>query len=94
VEFPTALPYFVVIAAVVGSDFNLATQVGLVALFNVVYVAPLLVIALISRVSGDSAAARIRWIRAQLMRYSGGVVAVVLLGAGLALITAGIVGFA
>jgi cytochrome c biogenesis protein CcdA len=94
VELPTALPYFVVIAAVVGADVNVASQVALIALFNLVYVAPLLIIAAISRVSGDRAAVRMQWIRTHLMRYSGALSAVLLLGVGIALVVAGIVGFA
>jgi hypothetical protein len=41
-ELPTALPYFAVIAAVVGSGHPIGTQAALLALFNVAFVAPLL----------------------------------------------------
>jgi hypothetical protein len=43
-ELPTALPYFAVIAAIVGSGHPIGTQVALLALFNVAFVAPLLVV--------------------------------------------------
>jgi cytochrome c biogenesis protein CcdA len=44
VELPTAFPYFAAIAAIVGSGFDIARQVILLVLFNVCFVAPLLVI--------------------------------------------------
>jgi cytochrome c biogenesis protein CcdA len=44
VEFPTALPYFAAIAAVVGSGERLLTQVVLLAIFNLCFVVPLLAI--------------------------------------------------
>ncbi len=44
VELPTAFPYFAAIAAIVGSGFDIARQVMLLVLFNVCFVAPLLVI--------------------------------------------------
>jgi cytochrome c biogenesis protein CcdA len=44
VEFPTALPYFAVIAAVVGSGKSIPTEVVLLAIFNLCFVVPLLAI--------------------------------------------------
>ena len=43
-ELPTAFPYFAALAAIVGSTADLAGQLELVALFNVAFVLPLLVI--------------------------------------------------
>jgi hypothetical protein len=93
VELPTALPYFVVIAAVLGADVSAVAEIAYIVLFNLVYIAPLVVIALIARFSGDRAAARIHWIRGHLVRYSGAIVSLLLLGAGIALVIAGLVGF-
>jgi cytochrome c biogenesis protein CcdA len=42
VELPTAFPYFAVIAAIVGSGLDPARQLGLLLLFNICFVAPLL----------------------------------------------------
>jgi cytochrome c biogenesis protein CcdA len=47
VELPTALPYFAAIAAIVGLDKALPIELGLVALFNVVFLFPLVVIAVV-----------------------------------------------
>jgi Sap, sulfolipid-1-addressing protein len=41
-ELPTAVPYFAVIAAVVGSGQPIGTQVALLVVFNGVFVAPLI----------------------------------------------------
>lgn len=46
VELPTAFPYFAAIAAVVGSRLGLARQLGLLLIFNVCFVLPLIAIAL------------------------------------------------
>ncbi len=44
VELPTALPYFAVIAAIVGSGYGLPRQMILLALYNGCFVLPLLLI--------------------------------------------------
>jgi cytochrome c biogenesis protein CcdA len=44
VELPTAFPYFAVIAAIVGSGLHPLQQLGLLLVFNVCFVAPLLAI--------------------------------------------------
>jgi cytochrome c biogenesis protein CcdA len=41
-ELPTAVPYFAVIAAVVGSGRPIGTQVALLLVFNAVFIAPLI----------------------------------------------------
>jgi cytochrome c biogenesis protein CcdA len=43
-ELPTAFPYFAAIAAIVGSGFGVPRQLGLLILFNVCFVLPLLAI--------------------------------------------------
>jgi cytochrome c biogenesis protein CcdA len=53
VEFPTALPYFAAIAAVVGSGKGIPTQVGLLAIFNVCFVLPLLAIFALRTFAGE-----------------------------------------
>ena len=44
IELPTAFPYFAVIAAIVGSERQVATQIALLVLFNAIFVAPLVAI--------------------------------------------------
>ncbi len=55
VELPTAAPYFAVIAAIVASSASLPEEVGLVALYNIAFVAPLLAIVVTLMVAGDRA---------------------------------------
>lgn len=51
VELPTAFPYFAAIAAIVGLDKPLSVQLALVVLFNVIFLGPLVAIAVVVRFS-------------------------------------------
>ena len=55
VELPTAAPYFAVIAGIVASDAGIAQEIGLVVLYNVAFVLPLIAIVLILLVARDRA---------------------------------------
>ncbi len=55
VELPTAVPYFAVIAGIVASSTSIPREIGLVALYNVAFVAPLLAIIVILLVAGERA---------------------------------------
>jgi cytochrome c biogenesis protein CcdA len=55
IELPTAFPYFAVIAAIVGSGLDPARQLGLLLLFNICFVAPLLGIVAVLTFAGDRA---------------------------------------
>src|SRR5437764_3692114 len=55
VELPTAFPYFAAIAAIVGSGLGLPRQLGLLVLFNVCFVLPLVVIVAIVMFAGERA---------------------------------------
>jgi cytochrome c biogenesis protein CcdA len=55
VELPTAFPYFAAIAAIVGSGLGLPRQLGLLVLFNVCFVLPLIVIVAIVMFAGERA---------------------------------------
>jgi cytochrome c biogenesis protein CcdA len=81
VELPTALPYFAALAAIVGSRFGTVTQVTLVLVYNVVFVAPLVAMLVLVTVAGRRGAAIAAAARSMLQRY-----APVLLPAALALI--------
>jgi cytochrome c biogenesis protein CcdA len=60
VELPTAVPYFAALAAIVAADLSLAGQLLLVAVFNVVFVAPVLAMIAMLAAAGPSAALRLR----------------------------------
>lgn len=55
VELPTAFPYFAAIAAIVGSGLGIPRQVGLLVLFNLCFVLPLIAIVAIVAFAGDRA---------------------------------------
>lgn len=53
VELPTAFPYFAVIAAIVGSGVGLERQLIVLALYNVCFVLPLLLMIATLAIAGD-----------------------------------------
>jgi cytochrome c biogenesis protein CcdA len=55
VELPTAFPYFAVIAAIVGADYDIGRQLLFLALYNVCFLLPLLMIIGTLAVAGDRA---------------------------------------
>ena len=61
VELPTAFPYFAVIAAIVGAGTSIVSQVLLLVLFNVCFIAPLLAILATLTFAGPNAQ---RWLSA------------------------------
>ena len=88
VELPTALAYFAVIAAIVASSAGFLLQIGLVALYNLVFVLPLSAILVVLLVAGDRANGPLRktgeWLAhrwpvvlASLLLVVGGVLTVV-----------------
>jgi cytochrome c biogenesis protein CcdA len=55
VELPTAFPYFAVIAAVVGSGYGPIPQLILLAIYNVAFVLPLIIMIAILMIAPDRA---------------------------------------
>jgi cytochrome c biogenesis protein CcdA len=55
VELPTAAPYFAVIAGIVASSANVPQELGLLTLYNVAFVLPLLVIVAVIAFGGKRA---------------------------------------
>ena len=60
VELPTAAPYFAVIAGIVASSASVPQEIGLLALYNVAFVVPLLAIVVIIAFGGERAD---RWLQ-------------------------------
>ena len=69
VEFPTAFPYFAVIAAIVGSGYDLPRQVILLAIYNGCFVLPLLLIMATLAVAPDGSEHILTRARRFLQRY-------------------------
>ena len=55
IELPTAFPYFAVIAGIVASSATLTQEIGLLALYNVAFVLPLLAIIVLLLLAGERA---------------------------------------
>lgn len=55
VEFPTAVPYFAVIAGIVAADASVPQEIGLLALYCAAFVLPLLAIIVVLLVAGERA---------------------------------------
>jgi cytochrome c biogenesis protein CcdA len=89
-ELPTAFPYFAAIAAIVGTGAPVGSQLLLVVLFNLVFVAPLLAIVAVRAIAGDRATDKLARLRDGVARNAGMVLALVLTAAGLALIAVGL----
>ena len=54
-SFPTAAPYFAVIAGIVASNASIPQEIWLLALYNVAFVLPLLAIVVVLLVAGERA---------------------------------------
>jgi cytochrome c biogenesis protein CcdA len=85
VELPTAAPYFAVIAGIVASSANLPQEIGLLALYNVCFVLPLLAIIAVLVFAGEQADPWLQKGGAWLQRRWPVVLAVLLLVVGSAL---------
>ena len=55
VELPTAIPYFAVIAGIVASSATVPQEIGLLVLYNVAFVLPLLAIIVVLLIAGERA---------------------------------------
>ncbi|MGZ4412655.1 MAG: GAP family protein [Gaiellaceae bacterium] len=94
IELPTALPYFAVIAAVAGSGRPLATQVVLVLLFNLMFVAPLLAVLSIRQLAGTRGLDWLASRRERLERRAGEIVPALVLAVAVLLLAIGMAGLA
>jgi Sap, sulfolipid-1-addressing protein len=70
-ELPTAFPYFAALAAIVRSSVTLPGQLGLVVLFNVAFVVPLLVIIGVRLFAGPRSERILALTRGAMDRYAG-----------------------
>jgi cytochrome c biogenesis protein CcdA len=89
VELPTALPYFAAIASILASKLSLGLQILLVTLYNVAFVAPLLVLLVVRERAGEKGSARIGRVGAWLRVHGAVVLAALLAVVG---VVVGIVG--
>ena len=91
-ELPTAFPYFAAIAAIVGSNRSLPVQIGLIVLFNLAFVAPLIAITALHGLAGPRGDRVLARVRAQLDRRVPMLVSALVFVLAIVVITIGIVG--
>lgn len=94
VELPTAFPYFAAIAAIIGSGLGAASQLIALAVYNVAFVLPLIVMIIVLGIAGDGAKAIIERARDWLQKHWPTLVAVLALVAGLFVTLLGVTGLA
>ncbi len=94
VELPTAFPYFAAIAAIVGSGLGTASQLIALALYNVAFVLPLILMIIVLGVAGDGAKTIIERARNWLQKHWPTLVAALALVAGLFVTLLGVTGLA
>jgi cytochrome c biogenesis protein CcdA len=94
VELPTAVPYLAAIAAIVESGHGDTTQIFLVLLYNVVFVAPLVVLLAVLELTGARGAQIAASARLQLDRWAPRVAPAALGVASAVLLTLGAIGLA
>jgi cytochrome c biogenesis protein CcdA len=93
VELPTAIPYFAALAVLATSGQPVTAQAALVVVFNLVFLAPVLLIAVVSSVAGRRTDV-LDAVRMLVVRHSGAAAAILLSGVGLVLIALGVHGVA
>jgi cytochrome c biogenesis protein CcdA len=94
VELPTAFPYFAAIAAIVGSGYDVLRQILYIVLFNICFIAPLLVMLVVMTVAGPDAQRLLQAGRRKLQKNWPVVLSVVALVAGVFVILLGATGLA
>jgi hypothetical protein len=92
VELPTAFPYFAVIAAIVGADFDVVRDLTLLLLFNVCFVFPLLLILGTLTFAPEKSEQVLAVARSFLQRHWPAVLAGLALAAGLFVVLLGVTG--
>ena len=89
-ELPTALPYFAALAALGAADLSVPADIALVALFNVIFLAPVFGLALLIRFFPDTWERFVNPVRAWMSRHWPYVLAGLLGAGGVALVVAGL----
>jgi cytochrome c biogenesis protein CcdA len=92
VELPTAVPYFAVIAAIIASGLSVGHELILVAIYNVCFVLPLLLILLTLTLARDRADRVLTAVRSYLTAHWPVLLAVVALVAGVFITALGVTG--
>jgi threonine/homoserine/homoserine lactone efflux protein len=92
VELPTAFPYFAALASIVAAHVSLGVGIGLVALFNLAFVSPLLAILAVRALAGERAAAVLERAGDWFDRRAGAILALLLGAVGAGVLIVGVAG--
>ena len=92
VDLPTAFPYFAAVVAIVGEDLSAPVEIALLVLFNVMYVAPIVLIAVVAVALGERAERPLLRIRAFVTRWSPVLLVVLSVAVGVVALVAGVKG--
>jgi threonine/homoserine/homoserine lactone efflux protein len=92
VELPTAFPYFAALASILAAHASLGQGIALVAVFNVAFVSPLIVILAVRALAGERASAVLERVGNWFLRQAGTLVALLLGAVGAAAVVVGLVG--
>jgi cytochrome c biogenesis protein CcdA len=94
IDLPTAIPYFGVIAALTAARASLPVEAVALCVFNAAFLAPVLGIALLARVSSSRLVPLPHMIRALVLEHGGAVLAGILTVAAMVLLVVGGLGMA
>jgi cytochrome c biogenesis protein CcdA len=94
VDLPTALMYFAAIALIVRADISAPEEIGLLVVFNIAYVVPLLVVTVLAGVLGPKAEPLLERLRAFVARWGPRLLAVLTGGGAAYILAKGIAGLA
>lgn len=83
-DLPTALPYFAAIGIITGTQLNRPEQFGLMIAYNLIYMMPVLIVLAIRLAGGPTLRGRLERFTELIARYSDRIVALLLIGGGLA----------
>ena len=93
-ELPTALPYFAAIATIAASRSSIVVQLGLIGLYNVLFVLPLFGILAARTLAGARGESVLQSMRGWVQRNAPAVFSATLAAIGLASLVAGVAGLA
>jgi cytochrome c biogenesis protein CcdA len=92
VDLPTAFPYFAAVVAIIGEDVAPPVEIALLVLFNVMYIAPIVLIAVVAVALGERAERPLLRIRAFVTRWSPVLLVVLSVAVGVVALVAGVKG--
>ncbi|HEV7133119.1 MAG TPA: GAP family protein [Gaiellaceae bacterium] len=92
IELPTALPYFAVITAIVSSGRRVSAQISLLVLFNLAFVAPLLLVLAFRLLARERGARLLDVLHARIDRWVAVAVPAAIAIVGAVLVTIGAIG--